>query len=184
MSIKQLFSDIAKEMESKCISDTFLINGHNYEMRLLNGEEAQWRNAHIMLEGMSIKADGKLGLTSTNLAALTSIKLPTLAMGIRKIDGVTVEDAYAEDWGLLQEEARISLLRDNKYARKWFVAEHFMEYLANWPDTVLEDLWRNWAELERRRDAAGEAVKKFSGESSEKEVNKNSTELSPSGDTL
>jgi len=182
MSAKQLFQDIAKEMESRCISDTFEVRGHRYEMRLLNGEEAQWRNAHIMLEGMSLKADGKLGLSSTNLAALTSIKLPTLAIGIRKMDGESIEAGFEEDWGSLSEKQRLDLFRENKYARKWFVAEQFMQYLANWPDNMLEELWEFWAMLEERRRVAGDELKKFSGEGLEKEEKVNSTEPSPSGD--
>lgn len=184
MSAKQLFSDIAKEMESRCISDIYEVQGHKYEMRLLNGEEAQWRNAHIMLEGLAVKGDGKVGLSSANLAALTSIKLPTLAMGIRKIDSESVEEAFEEDWGSVPAKQQLEMLKENKYAKKWFIAEHFMQYLANWSDAILEDLWNNWAALEERRRQAGEELKKSSGEALEKKEKPNLTELSPSGEVL
>ncbi len=184
MSAKQLFSDIGKEMESRCISDVYEVQGHKYEMRLLSGEETQWRNAHIMLDGMAIKADGKLGLSSANLAALTSIKLPTLAMGIRKIDGESVADAFEDNWGDIPAKQQLSLLEGNKYAKKWFIAEHFMQYLSGWLDTILEELWNKWAVLEERRRQAGEELKKSSGEASEKEEKPNSTEPSPSGEVL
>jgi hypothetical protein len=177
MSAKQIFQDIAKEMESKCLTETFEVQGHSYEMKLLNGEETNWRNAHVMLNGKFTEE----GMTSINLAALSAVKLPTLAIGIRKIDGVPVKEAFKEDWGDLDDKVKLNLLGDNKFAKKWFIAENFMQYLSSWIDDSLEELWGKWDELQKRRVEAAETLKKSSGEASTENI-ENSTEPSPSGD--
>ena len=166
--IKQLFNDIAREMNGKCVEDTFTIKGHAYKMRLLNGEEANWRNMFIIVR--------------SQISALSSLKLPTLAMGIREVDGKPVTEAFKEDWDSLSATERMEYERANKYAKKYFIAERFMEFLAKWPDYELDELWKHWAILEDRREDVQVELKKSSGEGSEKAESESSTIPSPSGE--
>ncbi len=167
-SAKQIFTDISKEMEGRCLSDTFEVYGHMYEMKLLNGEESNWRNANIIME--------------TKLAALSSIKLPTLAIGIRSMDGASVEEAFKDSWKKIEEDERAKLESNNPFAKKYFLAEHFMQLLSQWGDKALDELWEKWGELSERSEKARNNLKKQSGGSSEETKKENSTELSPSGD--
>jgi hypothetical protein len=166
---KQLLLDIGKDLNiTEGISEIFDIFGRKWKMSLLNEEESNWRMAHVV--------------TSSKLSAVTSFRLPTLAIGIREIEGVSVYDFFAEDWDKLTPDSRQELLSMNPYAKKYFCAEHLMQFLSDkYPEGIAE-LWEHWQQLEKRRNEAIAALKKSSGESSEKTAEPNTTEPSPTGE--
>jgi len=161
---KQLLTDLLNEMESKCISDTFEVEGHKYEMRLLDGAETDWRNKYVTLSGISIEK------ASINLSIINAVKKPTLAVGIRSIDGGLIESLFEHEWDELKDEVKISLLADGEDAKKWFIAERFLKFIQAWADDTIEDLWKEWDKITTRRKEVKEELKKSSGES-EKEEN-------------
>lgn len=169
---KQLLTDLMNEMKGRCLSETFESEGHLYEMQLLNGEETNWRNSHVTLKGISLE-NRTIGLDT-----ISGMRNPTLAIGIRKIDGASIESMFESDWDGLDEKTKMSLISENPKARKWFMSERFLGVLSTWDDVTLEDLWGKWAELMSRRKEVQEKTKKSLGESGKKE---NSTP-SPSGD--
>lgn len=167
---KQILDDIGKELDCTGeISQVFNILGHNWKMSLLNEEESNWRMAHVVV--------------STKLSAVASFRLPTLAIGIREIDGISIAEFFEDDWKLLPESARQEMLLSNPFTRKYFCAEHLMNFLSQrFPEGVAE-LWEKWQELEDRRKEAISALKKSLGESSEEEKSQSTTEPSPIGES-
>jgi len=172
---KQLLTDLLNEMKSKCISDVFEVQGHTYEMQLLNGEESDWRNNHIPLKGFSLSKG--MDKASISMGAINAIKRPTLAISIRKIDGESVESLFESDWTSLSTDEKSELLAESEEAQRWFTAERLSKFLAEFPGDIIEELWKNFDLLTGRRDEAKAAVKKSSGESEA-----DSTKLSPSGE--
>ena len=173
----QLLTDLLNEMKSKCISDVYEVQGHTYEMRLLNGEETDWRNEHIPLKGISMSAG--MNKASVSLGIINAIKRPTLAISIKKIDGEPVESLFGDDWerGLSADE-KTERLEASPQAKKWFTAERLLEFMAEFPGDVSEELWKNYDILSARRVKAKEEVKKSSGEGEKTD----STQPSPSGE--
>lgn len=168
-NIKRLLADIRTDLQGEgCIEDTFVVGGHKFLMRLLTEEETNWRNGNILM--------------ANKLVAVTSYRIPTLAIGIREIDDCNVFEFFSEEWDKLDSEVREELNKTSKYTHKYFAAEHLMEYLSEFLPASVEPLWESWQELEKRREEAVQAVKKSSGESSEKDLSPSMTELSPSGD--
>jgi hypothetical protein len=151
---KQLLLDIGRELDiTGKISDTFDVLGHKWEMALLSEEESNWRMAHVVI--------------GSKLSAVSSFRLPTLSIGIRSIDEVSVFDFFEDDWKDLSTDARQELLAMNPYAKKYFCAEHLMQFLADRLPEGIAELWERWQLLEKRRQEAIETLKKSSGESSE-----------------
>lgn len=167
-NLKQTLLDIGKELDiTGAISETFGVFGHKWKMALLNEEESNWRMSHVVM--------------SNKLSAVASFRLPTLAIGIREIDDIPVVDFFAEDWEAMSADVRNELMSMNPYSKKYFVAEHLMQFLAaRFPEGVAE-LWEKWQMLENRRLEAIATLKKSSGESSESTKEAPTTELSPTG---
>ena len=167
--LRQLLDDVRKDLEGdSSIEGEFVIGSHKFFMRLLNEEETNWRNSHILM--------------STKLAAVSSFRLPTLAIGIRLIDDVPVFEYFASDWESMEKEIREELNKSSRFSHKYFGSEHLMEEMSQYQPETLDLLWEKWQELEKRREEAVAAVKKSYGESSGSETNSNMTELSPLGE--
>lgn len=143
---KQILFDLAEELDGNVIEDDFEVFGKKWTLRLLNEEESNWRNANLIV--------------ASRLTALSSLRLPTLAIGIRKIDDVPVYDFFAEEWMTLSDDERRELENMNKYSKKYFVAEKLMEFLSQRLPDAIDLLWNNWQELETRREKAQEMLKK------------------------
>jgi hypothetical protein len=168
-NVKRLLEDIAKELDvTGNITDTFSVLGHSWTFSLLNEEESNWRMAHVVM--------------SNQLSAVASFRLPTLSIGIRKIDDISVYEYFDEEWQALPADKRSELMNMNTYSRKYFCAEHLMKFLADrYPEGIAE-LWEKYQTLEARRTEAIVTLKKSSGESSEQETKEeNTTEPSPTG---
>lgn len=167
---RRVLNDLAAELDGETLESTFNFKGHEFTISLLNEEETNWRNGFVN--------------TGTSLSTLSSWRLPTLAIGIRFIDGISVYDFFAEEWKETEEGRQVRTLLEGKgrFSRKYFVAEHLMEWLAERDPEVLEEMWEHWLELEKRREEAQESLKKSSGEASEEDTNESGTEASPSGD--
>ena len=169
-NIATVLKDLAKDLDGSArISDVFSIKGHTWEMRLLNEEESNWRNAHI--------------LAANKLAMLTSFRLPTLAIAIRKIDDIPIDHFFDDVWEEMDAQDRVEIQSMSKYAKKYFIAEHLMEFLSQrFPDAVEELFVKGYNVLQEREQEAQDTLKKSSGEGSETEKSEITIEPSPSGD--
>jgi len=165
----RVLTDLAEELDGKELQDIFIKDQHKFLIRLLTEEELNWSIRFI---------------DPSNVATATrTLRLPTLAMSIREIDGSSVENKlFDQKWLDLDEDSRRSYESKNKYAKKYFAAEHLMEWLAERPPTFVQELEDFYNALSSRRDAAQVAAKNSSGEGSEKEENPNSTDPSPTGE--
>jgi hypothetical protein len=172
---KLLLMDLQRELDGDPITHVCCVHNFWWEMKLLNEEESNWRNGYVN--------------TGTKLSAVSSWRLPTLAIGIRRIGSsreelIPVMEFFRDDWESTEELRNAAELIEGKgaFSQKYFAAEYLMSWLAERAPEVLTPLYTEWQELEARREAAQEQVKKSSGESSEEEEKPSGTELSPSGD--
>ena len=150
--LKQSLLDFQNEMKGRLIEDTFEVHGKKWEMKLLNEEEQMWATSMMN--------------TSTVITTALSGRLANLAIGIRKIDGTPVYEAFTDEWEELSEQERAEVTAMNKYALKYFVAEHLYAFLSEFPPEVVTDLWDKWSELIERREGSQKMAKKSSGETS------------------
>ena len=167
---KMLLMDLAKELDGETLEHECIVHNRKWTMRLLNEEESNWRNGFVNM--------------GTKLSAITSWRLPTLAIGIRAIDDVPVYQFFQEEWNLGKDSRDALELVEGRgrFSQKYFTAEHLMEFLSGRFPEILEPLWVEWQKLEERREEAQASAKKSSGENSEEEEKPSGTESSPSGD--
>jgi len=155
--LKQSLLDFQSEMRSQLLEDTFTVHDKRWTMKLLTEEEQTWGT------GM---------MNTTNVVSIgLSGRLATLAIGIRAIDDKPVYEYFAEDWDDLGAAAKDALENMNKFAMKYFVAEHLYMFLAAMPPEVTTDLYKSWEKLIERRAKAQETSKKSSGETLPPESN-------------
>ena len=153
--LKQSLLDFQSEMKGSLLEDTFTVQGKTWTMRLLNEEEQTWSTSMMN--------------TTNVVTTAVSSRLATLAIGIREIDGVPVYEHFAGDWDNMPEATRTALEDMNKYALKYFVAEHLHSIMAPLPPETITSLWEGWSELIKRREGAQDMSKKSSGETSQEE---------------
>jgi hypothetical protein len=172
---KKLLMDLQQELDGETLEHVCLVHGFQWKMRLLNEEESNWRNGYVN--------------TGTKLSAVTSWRLPTLAIGIRAIgpkDGELLPTSafFQDEWRATAETRAAAEMIEGQgaFSQKYFTAEYLMEWLAGRFPEALEPLYAEWQKLEKRREDAQASVKKSSGESSEEEEKDSGTELSPSGE--
>lgn len=167
---KRILDDLAVELDGDCLQDSFLWKGKRFTIRLLTEEESNWRNGFVNM--------------GSGLATITSWRLPTLAIGIREIDGIPVFEFFRNEWTETEEGRNVLRLVEGRgsYSMKYFAAEHLMEFLGSRPPEALEEMWKYWKLLEDRREAVQDNIKKSSGVDSEKATNQSGTESTPSGE--
>ncbi len=172
---KLLLMDLQKELDGVTLEHVCVVHGFQWKLMLLNEEESNWRNGYVN--------------TGTKLAAVTSWRLPTLAIGIRAIGRVgeemmPVSMFFQEEWDTTAETRAAAEIIEGKgsFSQKYFTAEYLMEYLAQRFPEALKPLYEEYQALEKRREDAQASVKKSSGESSEEGEKPSGTEPSPSGD--
>lgn len=166
--LKKILNNLANEMDGRQLTKEFTLFNFKWEISLLNEEESNWRNAHLN--------------TGNQLATFTSMRLATLAMAIRKINDAPVFAFFEEEWGQMTVDQIAALENMNKFARKYFAAEHLMEFLSQRFPEGVGDLYDYYQELEAERKEVLDASKKSSGENSETDEKPNTTEFSPNGD--
>lgn len=152
--LKSILTDLSSELQGTLLEETFTVRGRKFTLRLLNAEENMWRNARIDI--------------SSQFSALSSWKLPTLAIGLRAIGGIPVEEGWGEDWLNVDADSRQVLESANKFARKYFTADYLMQFLSQLPNDFIEELVECWENLSARSKEAQDALKKSSGENSVK----------------
>jgi hypothetical protein len=145
-----VLDDLADELDKGFLEGTFPIRGIQWTMRLLQDHERNWANGY---------------LKATSLQSMvTSVRAPTLAIGIRKINGLDVEAFFIQTW---EEQAKVLsavekqiLAATNPYVKQYYFAEQLFAWLSIRPPTFVQELWDKWMELENRRDEAEKAMGK------------------------
>lgn len=155
--LKKSLLDFQSEMKGKLLEDTFSVYDKTWTMKLLNDEEQTWAMSMVN--------------TTNAISTGLSGRLSNLAIGIRAIDGKPVYEYFVEDWEALPKADRDALENMNRYALKYFVAEHLHSVLAPMPPEVITELWESWEKLAERRAEAQAMSKKSSGETSTPESN-------------
>lgn len=157
---RQLLEDLSNELKGSLIEDTFEVHGIQWTMRLLNEDEFTWCFSKTEIDLKNAIAMG------------ISFRLPTLAIGIRAFNGKSVVETFQDDWNELPEDEKEVFLSRPGATPDKIGAEFMLEYLKALPSTFVNELYEKWQELELRRKESQEALKKFSGESGDKDENK------------
>jgi hypothetical protein len=147
MNPKQILLDLQKELSGELLEDTVDIRGRKITFRLLNEAETGWVYGFVNV--------GTMGQASMLLSA----RLAMLSIGIKAIDGVSIEDMFAETWDSFDDMRKSTLLTSNGGKKRFAIAYLFMETLAEYPPTYISDLQDAWKALEERRNTAQVEVK-------------------------
>lgn len=150
-----IMDDLAAELDTGYIEETFEVAGYFWKMRTLADHEVNWASQYT--------------LTGSNLAIVLSNRAPTLAVGIRAI-GKTREgmqpieeiylDAYKKANGDLDSKVAALLLQTNPHARQHFFSEKLLEWLSARPPTLVSKLHELFMTLVARQNEASTAMGK------------------------
>lgn len=166
---KSLLNDIITEIDNgEFISDDFTISGHKYNLRTVNEEENNWCYQFVN--------------PGNPVTIATTMRLPMIAIATKSIDDIPIEDILNHKWMELSEDDKTAINNSNDFAKKYFIAEHWMQILSQRSPTLIKDFWTCYELLEARKAKAQDSAKKSSGEDSEKEEKQSTTESSPNGD--
>ena len=140
----KVLEDLASEIDEGFIEDTFEVGKHFYTMRLLTDGETNWKNRFI-------------DAMSSALSMLSQRKAPTLAIAIRKIDHVSVEEIFkpekpADDAEESDKKAYDEWNKLSKVERQFRIAESLFNYLSERPAEFTTALYNKYSELEKRRE--------------------------------
>jgi hypothetical protein len=177
MDPKRLLMDLETQLAGSFLSETFEVQGFKFDMRTLDEGEFSWSMSKV--SGDSIE----------NAVALAmEVRLPTLAIGIRSINGNSIISMYEDEWKSIPQEMRdryILRYLDEMEAKKFFSAEMFISWLSKQPPNFIKSLYNDcWLVLANREKESQGELKNSSGESSEMVEKSDSTELSRSGEQL
>jgi len=172
MDPKSILMDLAKEADGESLGDSCTLmkggKAFKFELRLPNEEETNWCFRYMNPANV--------------VTVATSMKLPKLAISIRGINDIPVEMFFFDEWEALPQFDRMEYESKNKFAKKYFTAEHMMQYLGQRFPDFIQELWELYEVLDKRRKDAQDELGNLSGEDSETEENENSTEPSPPGE--
>ena len=147
MNPKTILFDLQKELAGDLLEDTVEIRGRKITLKLLNEAETGWVYGFVNV--------GSMGQASMLLSA----RLAMLAVGIKAIDSVSIEELFADTWEEMNEIKKSDLLSANGGKKKFAVASLFMETLSEYPPTFISELQDAWKILEERRNEAQREVK-------------------------
>lgn len=167
-NLKGLLLDLAKEADGGVLDSVFEVNKFTFKLRLPSEEEMNWCYRFMN--------------PANTVTVATSMRLPILAIAIREINGLSIEEFFASEWEGLSATEKSFYENANKFSKKYFAAEHLMQFLGQRPPAFIQSLWANYEELSKRRKIAGDEIKNSSGEGSEKAEKKSLTEPSLIGD--
>lgn len=147
-----ILDDLAAELDKGFVEDTFEVAGHTWTMRTLQDHERAWASGFIRTQSMN--------------SMLSSMRAPTLAAGIRSVDGKPVAEFFKDAWEKeatdMGEAVRKVMESQNPYILQYWFAEQLYVWLSKRPPSFVEKLWEKWLLLEKRREEAEVAMGKSS----------------------
>ena len=183
---KQILLDLNKELQGQLLSDTFVVEGTEYEMKLLGDAESAWTYGLV---------------NSANTIVLTiTARLANLSAGIRRIGGCEISEIFEDD--IIEIEAKRKKIYEDFDKLKTEEVEELgkclkpyeglsgrqleckllLDWLGEQPSSYVDSLFKKWTELVKRQEAMQESVKKSSQGNSENNTQTSSTEPSPNGE--
>lgn len=164
---RELLNSLKASYQGEIKTTTVTVNGHEYFMQSIEGIASTWVDQFVDM---------------TAKASFMSLRvIPTLAVAIRKIDGVSVERLFLEDESekvvpVVQEntEAMLKAFLQNFIPKDSFslprfqAAKEFKAFLES-PDVpagVVDQLWQGYLAMSQQvklavQEAAGESAKTF-----------------------
>jgi hypothetical protein len=140
----QVLEDITTQIKGVEISDSITVAGHKYLLRTLNSDEEVWADGYIS--------------SSSAMAAVTSMKLPTLAAAIRAIDGIKSEDMF-EFSENMKENDKAYHGQSTWHLHYWQMSQMLL-WLGGQDNSLIIELWKFYIGLTERRDTSWEELKK------------------------
>jgi len=151
---KDFVENLKKSYEQGFLEGIVEFGGHTYLMRTLNGIESLWRDRYSML--------------SVSASFLSSRKIPTLAVAIRKIDGKDVTDIFAPDDGDKQDNGTPTFLTagDIFDTPQLLAAEELRKFLGTLPEKVIDFLFESFNTInnkveEVKKEVVGQEAQPF-----------------------
>jgi|LSQX01.2.fsa_nt_gb hypothetical protein len=149
--LHKILLDLQKEVAGDMLENTVEVNGKKFLMRLLT--EAETAYSFSMVDA------------TNNISIAMSTRLANLSVGIRSIDGVTIEEMFKPVYENLDDEEKEEFVGDTFST---IYAKLFHDWLKIQSPYFISELNDHWMELERRRIDAKAEVKNSLGEISEK----------------
>lgn len=147
MDPKRILLDLQRELSGELLEETFEIRGKKFTLRLLNESETGWVYGFVSVSS--------IGQAATLLGA----RLAMLAIGVRAIDGYTVEELLEGVWSDMDEVKKREYLSNNHNSKKFALAAIFKEQLSEYPPSFISELQEKWQGLEARRNEAQGEIK-------------------------
>ena len=142
----KVLEDISTQLHSTEVSDIFDIAGHKYEMSTLTSDEDVWSDSYTNL--------------TSQMSAITSMKVPRLSASIKSIDGIKVDELFK--FSEEADKADKEYHSQSQYRKRYWVMNQMLIWLGDKPKVLVNDLWTHYSELVDRRDKAWEELKKSS----------------------
>jgi len=153
-SALNVLDDLASELDQGFLEETYTVKGVEWTIRLLNDHERNWANGYLRNASLTSMA--------------TSLRSPTLAIAIRKINGLSVEAFFTQKWQeretALSEVEKAILAATNQFVKQYFFAETLFKWLSERPPQFVQELWSKYTALDDRREAAESAMGKSLGQ--------------------
>jgi len=162
-----LLIDLQNELNGFLLEDTVTVYNHKYTIRLLTEEETIWTYGFLNPKNA--------------ISIAVASRLASLAIGLRSIDGISVDEVFKPVWEKLEPEKQAEMLGEHK-EYSMVIAKLVMDWLRKQSNHFVNKLHEAWQALEERRLEAQEEVKNLSGGDSEKVENPNMTESSQHGE--
>jgi len=138
----QILEDIATQTRGAEISTVATVAGHKYLLHTLSADEEVW-------------ADGYVSSNSA-MAAITSMKLPTLAASIRAIDDITVDKLF----DFSNQNSNEAFHTQSSWHRHYWEMSQMLLWLGDRPNPLIIELWKEYVALTERRDKSWDELKK------------------------
>ncbi len=161
--------DLQQELRGLLLEETVTILNRTFKFRLLTEEETIWTYGFL----------NPKNAVSIAVAA----RLANLSIGLREIEGASIEEVFQDPWNALSEGEQASLLAEHKEYQMVY-AQLVMDWLRKQPDSFVNQLHGAWQDLEKRREDAQSEIKNSQGEGSEQTEKPNTTEPSQPGELL
>jgi len=142
----QILEDIATQTKGVEISETVTMAGHKYLLRTLNADEEVWADGYIS--------------SSSPMAAMTSMKLPTLAAAIRAIDDVSIDKLF--EFPDNDREANEMFHTQSSWHKRYWEMQQMLLWLGDRPQPLVIELYKAYVALTDRRDVSWDELKKSS----------------------
>ena len=142
--ISPILQDLKSDLMRGFIEETFEFANKRFRMHTMSDGEVSWRDKYVSM--------------ASNMALISSLKAPTLAVVISHINDQPIETLFP----LPTDEKLLAFMQNNPEDRRDYFREKLYHYLEEFPDIVVSELYRFYVSLDERRAQVIEQLKNSS----------------------